>query len=103
MVVKYDLEDAELHGLSSLYKFVIAKSIVENALETNRLDTRHRFDHLRFYSRLSLKHAEGARLFVDPSHKTLYGVELSVYLLALCHTFRMLMTAFFLALSLILY
>lgn len=76
MVVKYDLEDAELHGLSSLYKFVIAKSIVENALETNKLDIHHRFDHLRFYSRLSLKHAEGARLFVDPSHKTLYGVEL---------------------------
>ncbi|EFO62133.1 Hypothetical protein GLP15_275 [Giardia lamblia P15] len=76
MVVKYDLEDAELHGLSSLYKFVIAKSIIEEALGTNRLDARHKFDHLRFYFRLSLKHVEGACLFADPFHATLHGVEL---------------------------
>lgn len=76
VVVNYDLEDAELHSLSSLYKFVIAKSVIEDALITRKIDVRRRFDHLRFYSRLSLKRVEGAHSFLDSAYEALDGVEL---------------------------
>lgn len=76
MVIQYDLQDAEMHSLSSLYKFVIAKSIIGDALTTGRLELCHQFDHMTLYFRLSLNSTENSRPFLNSAYAALDGVEL---------------------------